>query len=264
MIKLLFKNKNISSFNFINKFKNENKIKKIGHTGTLDPIAEGLLLVATDNDTKLIPFLLSNYKTYIAKAKLGISTDTYDITGIVTNKIDALPKLNESIVNDAFEILKNKKEQMPPIFSAKKILGEKAYVLARKGQEVKLRSVSVDIKYIKLIELTDDEITFETKVSKGTYIRTMINDLGILLNTYATMTELKRTEIEDLGLSQVDKELNPIDLIDIEKVNLDDYDIQDIKKHGNVKRELPNTCALIYNNKLIAIRSNGRFKLINE
>lgn len=166
--------------------------KKIGHTGTLDPIATGVLVCLIGKYTKLVPLITSYDKEYIANIKLGIKTDTGDITGNV------LEEKTFSITKD--EILKvfnsfpKSYEQTVPAYSAIKINGRKLYEYARSGENITLPKRKVSIYSLELIDYKDDIITFKTHVSKGTYIRSLIEDICINLNTIGTMNSLTRTK----------------------------------------------------------------------
>ncbi|UWD34087.1 tRNA pseudouridine(55) synthase TruB [Mesomycoplasma molare] len=257
MIKLIYKEKGVSSFQKIKKFAKENKIKKIGHTGTLDPMASGLLLIATDEDTKLINYLDKEYKTYITKLKFHFSSDTLDIEGKIEQK-----KVNKKIIlQEIINIIPKfigKIEQMPPIFSAKKINGKKAYELARQNKEVKLKSSIVEIKNIKILnfDFEKQELELETEVSRGTYIRSLIRDIANALGTEAIMIELERIKLNSLSIADLTKEvINPLELLDknIPKFILTE---KELKKLWNgleidVKNDKIEEIMLIFNDKIV-------------
>ena len=217
MFYLLDKEKGITSFKAIKNFSRENNIKKIGHTGTLDPLATGLLLVATDDDTKLIDYIDKGFKTYRASMALGKTSDTYDSEGIVTEVTTTLPD-NEDVVK-ALNGFVGTQEQMPPIFSAKKVNGQRAYDLARKGEKVILKTSTVTIKDISNIVITD-VITFDVTVSRGTYIRSIIHDLGQNLGCGAIMTDLRRTEIGTLTEKQIGGNVDIFDLLTLPLIEI--------------------------------------------
>ena len=201
MFYLLYKEKNISSFKAIKDFANKNKIKKIGHTGTLDPLATGLLLVATDEYTKLISYIDSKRKTYITKIKFGTQTSTYDEEGEIVNTSEYKVTFNDlEKINQWF--LKQIK-QLPPIFSAKKINGIRAYDLARKNQNVKLNEQKITIFNSEILNFDEinQELDVKLEVSNGTYIRSLVNDVAIAFNTFAYMKELERISINNLSKS---------------------------------------------------------------
>ncbi|MDX1608437.1 MAG: tRNA pseudouridine(55) synthase TruB, partial [Candidatus Spechtbacterales bacterium] len=150
-------------------------VKKVGHAGTLDPFAEGLLIILVGRpETKRQSEFMGLDKVYEATLTLGAETDTFDKTGefqISNFKFQNNEKIPISKINDVLKKFEGKQEQMPPIFSAKKVRGKKAYELARKGEIPKLKSKEINIEYIKLIEYSWPELKIETKVSSGTYIR---------------------------------------------------------------------------------------------
>lgn len=185
------KHKGVTSFDIVNDICHIFGIKKVGHTGTLDPLAEGVLIIAIGKATKIVELLTAEDKEYIAEVKLGIKTDTYDITGkvIATNLIPEDLKIKE--VLESYQKTYN---QEVPIYSAIKVAGKKLYDYARKNQTIELPKKQVTIKNIELLEVTKDSFKFKVLVSKGTYIRSLINDIGKDLNTYATMTSLVRTK----------------------------------------------------------------------
>ena len=192
------KPKGITSFDVIRKLKKILKTKKIGHTGTLDPLATGVMLVCVGKATKLASDLEAKDKIYIADFDIGYATDTYDIEG---------KKIAENIIEVSKENLKQsiKKfigniKQIPPMYSAIKIDGNKLYHLARKGIEVERPKRDVTIEYINLLDFKDNKAKIETKVSKGCYIRSLIYDIGQDLGTYATMTALQRKQVGDYSL----------------------------------------------------------------
>ena len=197
----LYKPKGLTSTEVLNRIKRKFNIKKIGHTGTLDPFAEGLLIALVGKATRLAEYYQQLPKTYKAVGLLGVETDTYDITGKVVRKHKgSFPSLERLL--EVLETFKGEIEQTPPPFSAKKIKGKRAYQLARRGIKPQLKPVKVKIYDIKLLEYSPPLFTLEAKVSGGTYIRSLIHDIGKALETGATTRELLRTEIGKLNLSQ--------------------------------------------------------------
>ena len=217
------KEKNMTSFDVVNKISKLFGIKRVGHTGTLDPLATGVLIVAVGQATKVVELLTSTYKEYIAEVKLGIKTDTLDITGEVldTKEVPKNIKLKETLNS-----FKKTYLQEVPIYSAVKVNGKKLYEYARNNQEVELPKKEVTIKEIELLDHKEDTFIFKTLVSKGCYIRSLINDIGNSLNTYATMTELKRTK---QGIVSIE-ETNTLDDLNNKEINLHNIeDVLDIK-----------------------------------
>ncbi len=258
MFKLLYKPSNISSFKFINNYKKENNISKIGHTGTLDPLASGLILVATDNDTKLIEYVKGDNKEYIAEGKFGILTQSLDIETPVLKTKEF--HVTETLLKDVLKTFLGKQLQTPPQVSAKKINGQRAYKLARQGIVANLKEVEIYIHSIELLSFEKDLFKIKVSVSKGTYIRQLINDIGLKLNTYATMTKLERTKISGLNLNDVDSDIDIIKILNINTHILKKISKEQLKKLLDGKeyeQEFKDTTVLIYSNTPLAI-INGR------
>lgn len=217
MFKLIYKDLGISSNKAINIFKKENNINKIGHTGTLDVLAQGLLLLATDDDTKLIPYISNKEKEYKVIAKLGFISKTYDSEGPITFFSKKIPSEKEvfQVVNSFIGKIKQK----PPIYSSKKINGKKAYELARKNKEVRLKEISIEIFDIFDIKYKYPFIEFKSHVSNGTYIRTLVDDIGKKLETGAYVTFLERIMISGLRLND---QVNIDNLIKLKKIFIND------------------------------------------
>ena len=192
------KPKGITSFDVIRKLKKILKTKKIGHTGTLDPLATGVMLMCVGKATKLASDLEAKDKVYIADFDIGYATDTYDIEGkkIAENIIEVSKENLEQSIKKFIGNIK----QVPPMYSAIKIDGNKLYHLARKGIEVERPERDVTIEYINLLDFKNNKAKIETKVSKGCYIRSLIFDIGQDLGTYATMTALQRKQVGDYSL----------------------------------------------------------------
>lgn len=191
------KEKDMTSRDVVNIVSRYFYTKKVGHTGTLDPLATGILVITIGKATKISELLTASYKEYIATVKLGLETDTLDITGKV---------LKEESVKENLEIAKVLKEfprnylQEVPIYSAVKVKGKKLYEYARKKEEVILPKKEVTIKELELLEETSTTFTFRTVVSKGTYIRSLIRDIAENLKTPATMLELRRVKQGNFSL----------------------------------------------------------------
>ena len=194
------KPKRITSFDVIRKLKKILRTKKIGHTGTLDPLASGVMLVCVGKSTKLAQDLEAKDKVYIADFDIGYATDTYDTEGkkIAENHIEVS---KENLIEATKKFLGSIK-QVPPMYSAIKMDGKKLYDLARKGIEVERSERDVKIEYINILNFGENKAQIQTKVSKGCYIRSLIYDIGKDLGTYATMTELLRTAVGDYSLEQ--------------------------------------------------------------
>lgn len=165
--------------------------KKVGHTGTLDPLATGVLVITIGKSNKLCDKLASEYKEYIATFTLGSETDTLDIEGTVVKQSSRL--VSEKEIREAILSFKGTYLQEVPLYSAVKVDGRRLYDYARKGETVALPKREVEIKEIEILSI-GAEIVIRCVVSKGTYIRSLIRDIGRKLGTYATMNELRRTK----------------------------------------------------------------------
>jgi len=192
-----------TSFQAVNKMKYKLKSEfglpkkfKIGHAGTLDPRATGLLIVCTGKFTKKIPEIQDAPKEYWTEIKIGVQTESYD-----TEKPEILQQdishITEEDVKEALEKFLGEIEQKPPIFSAIKIDGKRAYDMARAGQEVEMKSRKTTITYIKDVEINFPLVSFMVGCSKGTYIRSLAHDIGQELEVGAYLTQLRRTKIGD-------------------------------------------------------------------
>ena len=216
---LVNKEKDMTSFDVVNEISHLFGIKRVGHTGTLDPLAEGVLLVAIGKATKVVELLTATYKEYIATVKLGIKTDTLDITGKVLEQKE-IPNLEN--LDEVLNSFKKTYLQEVPIYSAVKVNGKKLYEYARNNEQVELPKKTVTIKEIELLDKTEDTFKFKTLVSKGCYIRSLINDIGNELNTYATMTELTRTKQGKVSIEETKT------LKDIKNGNFKLYEIDEV------------------------------------
>ena len=175
--------------------------KKAGHIGTLDPFADGLLIVLLGKATKISPFLEGMDKTYMATLKLGEMTVTGDLTGNIVSKQD-IPALSKNKIEDVFNSFLGEQKQLPPMYSALKINGKELYKYAREGIEIERKERIINIYELKLISFKDDEITFISKVSKGTYIRTLGEDIAKALGSVGHLTKLTRLAIGPYSIEQ--------------------------------------------------------------
>ena len=169
--------------------------RRIGHTGTLDPFATGLLVLCVGQATKLAQFLTGLDKSYEATARLGVHTDTLDRTGTVTAETDAWRRLDDAAIRDAFERQRGVIEQVPPTYSAKKVGGKKSYELARAGQAVQLAPAEVEIHGLEVLAIDGAEVRFRIRCSTGTYVRAVARDAGEALGVGAHLTALRRTAV---------------------------------------------------------------------
>lgn len=202
------KDKDMTSRDVVNIISRKFNTKKVGHTGTLDPIASGVLVVAIGKYTKLVDIITSEKKEYIATMKLGELTDTLDTTGIVLDKKDYNFSKDELL--KVLESFKTTYLQEVPKYSAVKINGKKLYEYARNNIDIELPKREVTIYDIELLEYNNDSVKFRCEVSKGTYIRSLIRDIASKLNTYASMSDLIRTKqgIFDINNSYTLEDIN--------------------------------------------------------
>ena len=262
-ILLINKPIDFTSRDVVNKLTKILKTKKIGHTGTLDPIATGVLVVCVGNTTKLCELLTSEYKEYVATIKLGIKTDTLDTTGNIIEEKEY--NITEEQIKEVLNSFLGTSIQTTPIYSAVKVNGKKLYEYAREGKEVELPKREINITDIELISYKDDEIKFKTTVSKGTYIRALIDDICNKLNTVGTMSSLIRTKQGKFTLEETftleDVENGKYELISIEKalsdietITIDEDTYNKVKNGAIITKQFNNDYAnLLYNNKIVAI-----------
>ncbi|MBS6599688.1 MAG: tRNA pseudouridine(55) synthase TruB [Clostridium sp.] len=187
----IFKNKGMTSFDVVSRVRKIAKEKKVGHTGTLDPEAEGVLPVCLGKGTKIIDYIMNSEKGYSVKFKLGIKTTTYDLEGEILEERDT-SFLKEEEVKNVINSFKGGYLQVPPMFSALKKNGVRLYELARKGIEVEREGRNITIYNIENINIDLPYVSMDVTCSKGTYIRSLCYDIGEKLNVFATMTDLKR------------------------------------------------------------------------
>ena len=236
-ILLINKPKGYTSHDVVNVIRKKANIKKVGHTGTLDPNATGVLPILVGQATKISKYLIEHDKTYIAELRLGEKSDTGDIEGNITEKKD-VPNLNKSKIIEVFSSFMGKQEQIPPKYSAVKINGKKAYEYARENKDIQLKPREVEIKDLELIDFTDNIITFKVFCSKGTYIRVLAEDIANKLGTVGLLQNLTRTSVDRFNikdsfeLEEIEEDFND-KIIPIEKIldNLDKINIDDMELH---------------------------------
>ncbi|KGK88512.1 tRNA pseudouridine(55) synthase TruB [Clostridium sp. HMP27] len=217
----VYKPSGITSFDVVRTIKRLSKTKKVGHTGTLDPMASGVLPVCINNATKIVDYIMQNHKVYKATLKLGVTTDTYDREG----KILSESELNNISDKDIEEVIKGfvgDIEQMPPMYSALKVNGKRLYELARKGIEIERQKRKITIYDINIENIDIPYVEFTVKCSKGTYIRSLCYDIGDVLKVGGAMWDLERVEtgtfsiensiaLEDLNEENIENFIIPID-----------------------------------------------------
>ena len=243
----IYKEKGFTSHDVVAKMRGILKQKKIGHTGTLDPDAVGVLPVCLGSATKLCDMLTDRDKEYVAVLKLGVETDTQDTTGAIVKECAVMAE--EEQVKEAIASFVGDYAQVPPMYSALKVDGKKLYELARQGKEVERKARPVTIYEIEILDMKLPEVTIRVACSKGTYIRTLCHDIGrklgcggamaslkrtkagaFLLNTAITLSELEKIRDEE----KVESVLIPVDAMfdDLAAVHVPD-DVLKLVKNGN-------------------------------
>lgn len=196
----IYKEAGFTSFDVVAKMRGILKIKKIGHTGTLDPDAVGVLPVCVGNGTKLVELLADHDKEYITELILGIATDTQDISGQIIKNAKVEVTCEE--VTEAVMSFVGPSMQVPPMYSALKVNGKKLYELAREGIEVERKARPVCFHQIEILSMDLPVVKLRVVCSKGTYIRTLCNDIGEKLGCFATMKSLIRTRVGNFGIEE--------------------------------------------------------------
>lgn len=248
-ILLINKKENITSYDVIKAVKRIFHTKKVGHCGTLDPFASGLLIVGVNQATKIMPYLETSFKEYIAEIKFGSKTDTLDLTGKVI-KTSQVCKCSDDKINQVLNKFLGEITQVPPIYSAIHVNGRHLYEYARNNEDVDIPKRNVFIYDLKLLENNMDSIKIYVKCSKGTYIRTLGEDIANALNNDGHLISLIRTKIGNLSL---DMATSFDDLINnIFKA----YDIKDVLDFKQIND--------LSNNKLIRVYNGQNITLINE
>lgn len=257
------KEKNYTSRDVVNIVCKEFNTKKIGHTGTLDPLACGVLVLCIGKSLKIIDKITSYDKEYIARVRLGIETDTLDITGNILNTEKA--NVNKEKIEKVLKSFLGQSIQEVPKYSAVKVKGKKLYEYARNNIDVELpkREINIyDIELLKDIEFINNnfEFSFRVKVSKGTYIRSLIRDIGKKLGCYACMTELIRTKQGNIDIKDsytLDdiknknyKLLSIKNILNIEQVTIDDLTLKKVKNGAILDK-------FFYSDKALILDKNG-------
>ena len=232
--------------------------KKMGHIGTLDPFAEGLLIVLCGRATKISPFIEQLDKTYLAKLKLGQKTDTGDLEGNVIEETE-VPLLERHQINEILQQFLGKSLQTPPKYSALKVNGERAYALARKNVDFELKQREIEVFEIGLVNFNGlDEITFICRVSKGTYVRALAEDIANRLGTVGHLIELTRVKIGKYSIE------NSVRAVDVKEENLISVDkmLEDfpsvLVEGDNIKKALNGACLSLkgQSHQLVVVKDN--------
>ena len=267
---LLNKPKSWTSQDLCTKFKKTYKFNKVGHSGTLDPNAEGLMLVATNSFTKLFDYIEDTSKSYYVKALLGYSSDTLDVDSDFKKTDNINSNIFEKEIQNFLNNLVGDSIQIPPIYSAIKVKGKRLYKYARQNIEVEIPKRNITVFNVNLISLNDETVEFDITVSKGTYIRSIVNDLGKSINTSAIVKELIRTgigklkstnnnlitNVENLTLEDNISPLNWSEVIELPSIVLEDDKEKHIQNGQLLDRKLFNNSKkhiVIIDNQLKAV-----------
>lgn len=265
---LVNKEKNMTSRDVVNKVVHILNTKKVGHTGTLDPLAEGVLAVCVGKALKVAEYITALEKEYIAEITLGINTDTLDITGTISEEREV--SVTEEEIDKVLESFIGDYDMEVPIYSAVKVNGKRLYEYARNNIEVELPIHKVQIYSLERIsKVENNKFLIKCSVSKGTYIRSLVRDICKRLNTIGVMSELTRTKqgkfnIEDsYTLDEIEngeyKMIPIIDFIDLPKVEINDTLYKQISNGVKLENDFGyDIFCFVYNNEVIAIyKSEG-------
>ncbi len=264
-ILLINKPAGYTSHDIVHIVKKTLKTRKVGHAGTLDPDATGVLVVCANKATKVLQFLTADTKEYIATLSLGTSTDTYDASGEVLESSEVTLPLDKSAVERTLLSFVGKQKQVPPIYSAIKINGKKAYEYARNGEHIELAPRDIEIFNISLEKIEDNTVRFKVLCSKGTYIRSLCTDIASMLGYPGHMQSLIRSQsgefkLEDcITLEQLKD--NQFEMIKVEDA-LQNYpkiivENEDVVYHGKKIKSDNETATLIYNKEGVALAMYG-------
>lgn len=257
------KPKSMSSFDVCFKLRKVLNTKKIGHTGTLDPNATGVMVILYDNCTKANQFLVSQNKTYTTRVLYGVETDSLDIDGNIINKQDYTCPSKDELIN-VLNTFKGQSKQVVPLTSAVKVDGKRLYQYQLEGKEVALPIRDINVYSIELNEVYDDGFTFTCKVSSGTYIRALVRDILSKLHVIGTVKDLIRTNIDSIDLNDCDNfdevlkgNYHKHDLLDIlaKRYKVIDYaNEKDILNGKRIKLDCEEEMVVItHNGKLLAM-----------
>ena len=263
-ILLIDKPKGITSRDVVNILCKHLNTKKIGHTGTLDPMATGLMVVCVNKATKLVELLTNHDKSYIAKVKLGIKTDTYDITGNIIEE-NYNYQISKEEIDNVLKTFVGEYLQEVPIYSSIKVNGKRLYEYARNNEKVTLPKHLVEIKNIELLEYNNDSFTFKVFVSKGTYIRSLINDISKKMGICMTLEELRRITVDKFKITDAKKieDISYDDVMDIKEI----VNFPVVQVHDELEKKIRNGVKIknTYNyDKVLFIDKNGNNLAIYE
>ena len=271
---IIDKPEGITSHDVVAKVRKALHTKKVGHTGTLDPLATGVLVVCVEKATKLVQYLTCENKTYEVQMKLGIKSDTGDITGNVIetddNISEKLSELNLEKIHETLNTFLGAQKQVPPMYSAIKVNGKKLYEYAREGVEIEREERDIEIHSIENVSFENDILKYTVSCSKGTYVRSLCEDIAKKLGTCGTMTALRRTvtgEFEIKDSIQIE-EISEEKIISMEKLFDKKIDVSNnMKKLINgeeIKVDLEDGLYNLYSDEYVGIGKVTSKKLKRE
>lgn len=262
----IYKPKGKTSHDVVAILRRITKIKQIGHTGTLDPFAEGVLPICIGKATRLIEYL-DDDKAYIGTVQLGKSTSTYDTEGEIVKTSDK--KISKEEIEIALQQFRGKIQQLPPIYSAIKVNGKKLYEYARKGEDVEIKPRDVEIFKLEIVDFDEENQTVDLHIecSKGTYIRSIANDIGNVLGCYGHLIKLVRTKAgkfeiaNSFKLDELESKENvsnnmiyPLEYLDYPKYSLNENEKQKVSNGMSINIDLSDgLCVLVWEKELAAI-----------
>ena len=262
----IYKPKGKTSHDVVAILRRLTKIKQIGHTGTLDPFAEGVLPICIGKATRLIEYL-DDDKAYIGTVQLGKSTSTYDTEGEIVKTSDK--KISKEEIEIALQQFRGKIQQLPPIYSAIKVNGKKLYEYARKGEDVEIKPRDVEIFKLEIVDFDEENQTVDLHIecSKGTYIRSIANDIGNVLGCYGHLIKLVRTKAgkfeiaNSFKLDELESKENvsnnmiyPLEYLDYPKYSLNENEKQKVSNGMSINIDLSDgLCVLVWEKELAAI-----------
>ena len=265
---IIDKEKNVTSHDVVKKVKKLLN-DKVGHTGTLDPNATGVLPILVGQGTKVSKYLMNHDKAYEAVLKLGEKRDTADIEGNVIEKREVNKEVfNKSVIEQTLKQFIGKQKQIPPMYSAIKINGKKLYEYARKGQKVEIEPRNIEIYDIHLVkvDIENKEITFHVKCSKGTYIRTLCEEIAEKLNTVGYMKELKRLQVGEfylkdaIKIEDLEENLNHKEFMDKYFITIENY----FSKYPELMLEDKKINLLLNGVQLTCKQKDGIYRIYNQ
>lgn len=256
-ILLIDKKEGLSSYDVVKIAKRVFHSKKIGHCGTLDPFATGLLILGVNQATKIMSFLEADEKEYLATVKLGIETDTLDKTGTILKKAP-LQAISMALLEEKSQKFLGKIKQIPPLYSAIRVQGKHLYEYARNQETVEIKSREVTIHELKIISVQEDEFTFYVRCSKGTYVRTLGVDLAHECHNLAHLSALRRLKIGKISVADA----NTIEELEHERFHL--HAIDEVLSMKKIQIRDENLLKRVYNGHTLFFKESDPYLLLMD